>query len=554
MKLAWLDINASYSHSSLALAALEAQLDDKLRSKCEWHIVEGTIKSDPDRLIARILEISPDFIFATCWLFNHEYLMSILSKAKALNPNISIILGGPEFLGNNRTFLQKNSYVTAVFKGEGEEIFPQFIRIITGDENRESWRELPGFEYKENQTGTYIGKNEVKVEDFAGLKSPEESGFFRWDKAFIQIETSRNCFNSCRFCVSGIGSAPIMNIPLEELELRLQRVVDKGIREIRILDRTFNGNPKRAVELLEIFNKFNGKLKFHLEIHPALLNLKIREKLQELPEGLLHIEAGIQSLNGEVLELSSRKGDAADAIEGLRFLLSLKKFEIHTDFIAGLPGYSYTNLMDDIRRMVCIAPDEIQLELLKLLPGTHFRENAFKYGIKYSPLPPYEVLQTEEITFEELKKSMILSKMIEFWYNDSSWREYFSTIVREEPDFLANYTEELYLSDFAGTLYSYESKAMMLYNYCRRYYPKHLQMLSLGWICNGLSIKKEPAQNLKSWKITEEKIKNPLFEPENYQNSYWWMDIGEERYWFVYNKSIDRNRPVKVLKERRKEL
>ena len=101
MKITWLDINASYSHSSLALPALEAQLTPQTRSKCTFHIVSGTIKTPIDQIIVETLDSKPDYIFATVWLFNKEYLISALSKINALDNKIKIVLGGPEFLGNN---------------------------------------------------------------------------------------------------------------------------------------------------------------------------------------------------------------------------------------------------------------------------------------------------------------------------------------------------------------------------------------------------------------------------------------------------------------------
>ena len=127
MKLLWLDINASYSHSSLALPALEAQLDNDLRDVVEWKIVSGTIKSVRDEVIEEVVDACADFIFATGWLFNIDYLLSVLRRVAAISPNVKIVLGGPEFLGDNSGFLRANPFVTSVFKGEAEEIFPDFI-------------------------------------------------------------------------------------------------------------------------------------------------------------------------------------------------------------------------------------------------------------------------------------------------------------------------------------------------------------------------------------------------------------------------------------------
>ena len=554
MKFLWLDINASYSHSSLALPALEAQISPETNNQIEWKVVQGTTKSSKEQIVSQVLAENPDYIFATGWLFNIDYLLSVLRRVHAVLSNAKIVLGGPEFLGNNEAFLSGNNFVTAVFKGDGEGVFSKMAEILVADRDSMEWLSLPGFEYicradRDGQTSKYIEKEAAKVDNFSSLVAPEESQFFNWEKAFVQIETSRGCFNSCRFCVSGIDCSPVEDIPADQIRKRLQNVVEHGIKEVRILDRTFNANVHRAIELIELFEEFSGRLKFHLEVHPAMLNPKFKEKLASVPEGLLHIEAGIQSLNDEVISNCRRKGKCSLAVEGLKFLLSVQKYEVHTDFIAGLPGYSYKNLVEDIRTMISINPHEIQLELLKLLPGTYFRYNASNLGIMYSPEPPYEVLQTNSISFDELRKSMVISKMIEYWYNDSSWRETFTKIAVGKVDFIENFADWLMGQPFMDHTYSYESKSMILYTWCKENCPQYLQDISINWISNGLSIKKEPAANLKMWHFGDATIKNPVLEPDNNYNSYYFLDTESTRLWFVYNKNIDRHKPVTIFNE-----
>ena len=271
----------------------------------------------------------------------------------------------------------------------------------------------------------------------------------------------------------------------------------------------------RAVELISLFEEFYGKLKFHLEVHPTMLSPMLKEKLKSVPQGLLHVEAGIQSLNEEVLCNCTRKGSSAGAVSGLKYLLGLDKFEVHTDYIAGLPGYTYENLVEDIRRMMEIYPHEIQLELLKLLPGTYFRSHAGELGIAFSPEPPYEVLRTPAIEFAQLRKCSVLSKIIEYWYNDASWREIFSRMAVAEKEFLYTITDYFSEKAFMEHTYSFEGKSMLLYTFCKENYPEYLMEISLGWIANGLSIKKEPAYGLKMWHYGDSDVKNPLLDENN---------------------------------------
>ena len=166
MKLLWADINASYSHSNLAFPAMEAQMPPSLRAECEWEVVGGTLKSPQEELVMKIANFKPQYIFATAWLFNIEYLLSVIEKSVILLPGTKVILGGPEFLGDNSDFLLKHPFVTAVFRGEGEEVFPLLISSLLKCRSMEDnlamqLKEIPGIEYISD--GKYIRKSAVSI-------------------------------------------------------------------------------------------------------------------------------------------------------------------------------------------------------------------------------------------------------------------------------------------------------------------------------------------------------------------------------------------------------
>ena len=548
MKLLWADINASYSHSNLAFPAMEAQMPPSLRAECEWEVVGGTLKSPQEELVMKIANFKPQYIFATAWLFNIEYLLSVIEKSVILLPGTKVILGGPEFLGDNSDFLLKHPFVTAVFRGEGEEVFPLLISSLLKCRSMEDnlamqLKEIPGIEYISD--GKYIRKSAVRVKNFAGLNPPESSRFFNWQKPFVQIETSRGCFNSCRFCVSGRENPEVENIEIDTIEKRIGNILSHGIKEIRILDRTFNGNAKRATGLIELFRKFHGSIKFHIEIHPAFINENLTDRLKKCGKGVLHVEAGLQSLDNEVIKLCNRKGEPAAAIKGLKRLLECGNFEVHTDLIAGLPGYSYVRLLSDVKELVLLGADEIQLELLKLLPGTCFREKSPEFGIRYSPRPPYEVLSNREIGYTELYCAKILSKILEYWYNDPLWRDFTRTMVAHGDDYLEKLIAYLDRRNFLYTVYSLEGKSILLHSFCKALYPGCIGKFTLYWVRCGLSLKKEPASLLKRWWPGKEKIPNPIYERENPRANYYLLENDGLRYWFMFDYTADRHRPVK---------
>ena len=491
MKILWIDLNSSYAHSSLALPALHAQV--KNNPDYQWDIVSATINENIGMVVDVIYRHQPDILAATCWLFNHESLIHIVSRAKALLPKACVILGGPEFLGENETFLRRNPFVDCVFRGEGEV---EFAKWLTCWKQPVQWKSINGLCYIDKE-GQYQDNGLARVLTFDQLVAPEESCFFNWSKPFVQLETTRGCFNTCAFCVSG-GEKPVRTLSIDAIRQRLQTIHRHGIQNVRVLDRTFNFNPRRAKELLNLFLEFHPHIRFHLEIHPALLSEELKSELQKLPKGLLHLEAGIQSLREPVLEKCRRLGKLSDALEGLKFLCSLDNMETHADLIAGLPLYRLNEIFEDILSLAEYQAGEIQLESLKLLPGTEMRRRSEELGIRYSPLPPYEVLQTHEITTDELQVARRLSRLLDAFYNTPAWQALTRELILKEKGFLSHFLGYLTEANLIDQPMSLEKRGLVLYLYIKEYYPSYLTQASIAWIEAGMSLKKQPAERVKT--------------------------------------------------------
>jgi radical SAM superfamily enzyme YgiQ (UPF0313 family) len=540
MKILWIDLNSSYAHSSLALPALHAQI--MTDPSIEWEIVSATINENTGMIVDEIYRHRPDILAATTWLFNHEQLMHVASRVKALLPEACLVLGGPEFLGDNEEFLRKNPFVDCVFRGEGEEVFPQWLTCWN---HPEQWHTVPGLCYL-TPNKEYKDNGIARVLNFAGLVPPEQSRFFNWSKPFVQLETTRGCFNTCAFCVSG-GEKPVRTLSIESIRERLQLIHAHGIKNVRVLDRTFNYNPRRAKELLRLFLEFHPDIRFHLEIHPALLSEELKEELSLLPKGLLHLEAGIQSLREPVLEKSRRMGKLSDALDGLRFLCALPNMETHADLIAGLPLYHLHEIFEDVRTLAGYAAGEIQLESLKLLPGTEMRRRAEELGIKYSPLPPYEVLQTHEISVSELQTTRQLSRLLDGFYNTPAWQTLTRELILNDKQFLHRFLAYLTKANLIDQPMSLEKRGLILYEFCKQNYPEYQIQATIAWIEAGMSLKKLPAEKVwtkrqippATWNIIYGEYKESLrlcFLPAD--------EKGEHGYWFGFESEIQKASPV----------
>ncbi len=528
MKLLWIDLNSSYAHASLALPALHAQMQKE--ESIEWSVISATINENIGMVVKNAARYKPDVIAATAWLFNREFLLHVISRLKAIYPKTIVILGGPEFLGDNYNFLHTHPYINCVFRGEGEEYFPKWVDIW---DNQSQWSSITGLCYFDNSQ-KYHDNGIARVLQFNKLKYPESSCFFNWNKPFVQLETTRGCFNTCAFCVSG-GEKPVRTLPVDTIRMRLQNIKSHGIQNVRILDRTFNYNSARAKELLALFSEFKDSIRFHLEIHPGLLNAEIKNTLKNMPKGVLHLEAGIQSLHEEVLDCCRRKGNLKNSLDGLQFLCNLPNMETHADLIAGLPLYHFDQIINDIHTLAQFGAGEIQLESLKLLPGTEMRRRAEELGIHYSPLPPYEVLKTASISIEDLQQARLISRLLDGYYNTPVWNDITRKLIISEKDFILHFLKYLIESDVIDKPLSIEKRGLLLYDFCKKECPSYTSDVALAWIKAGMSLKKEPAENIKikgqtppnNWVIIQGEYHSSM--------KLYMLPTPKNKYWFGYD-------------------
>jgi hypothetical protein len=538
MKILWLDINSSYSHSSLAIPAMDAQLDTILRQSHSWKIVRGTLKTPENQILEQIDEFKPSVIFSTLWLFNYSAINQILAKYKMINPNVRMYLGGPEFLGNNREFLLKNKHINTVFRGDGESIYTSLIYNIL---NEETINKLPGACHIDS-SGLYQENGFATINCFSSLNPPEISDFFEWNKPFVQLETSRGCFNTCSFCVSGrIGR--IQNRDIDEIKKRIDFIAKKGIKEIRILDRTFNANPTRASELLKIFTSYKGSINFHLEIHPAFLSKDIKKLIKSAPYNSLHLEAGVQSLNNKTINSCQRKGDVESTIEGISFLCSETTHTIHTDLIFGLPHYSYPELINDSLALMDLSPDEIQLESLKVLPGTMIKEESSKYGLVYSPIPPYEILCNPWLSINQQGKASTLSIILDLYYNSKEWSHCFKRVTSKEPTFLEEFTDFFHKSGLGKSI-SNEKRGTVLWNFAQEKYPYLMLTIAFTWMTEGLTANTGPGLMSRQWKASSSKINNPIYDSQVSNNVYRYIEYEDQIFWFLFNRKSNTSKSL----------
>jgi len=392
--LVFLSVTASYSHTNLAAWMLRAGAE---AAGWQWHEFEVTRNESLSVTLNRVARLDPAVLAASFYLFNRSFLVAFLSLFKQLFPGCRVLGGGPEFLGDNRVFLERHREVDAVIRGEGELAFAKWLQLLDQPGKQAGIAGLCGL-----VAGRYVDNGMAEpTECLDDIPSPYPRNMDGFHKPFLLLETSRGCSNRCAFCTSGTGGG-VRCFSLERVRRDVQLIRAQGVPEVRLVDRTFNARPAHCLALLRFLRDECQPLQFHLEIDPARLTPDFVAELALAEPGRFHLEVGLQSLNPEVIRAIGRQGTVARALAGLARLGAHRQLAVHADLIAGLPGGTLADLFADLSLLVRLGPAEIQLELLKLLPGTRLAVEKDRWQIVAAPEPPYEVLRTATMTTDDI--------------------------------------------------------------------------------------------------------------------------------------------------------
>ncbi len=431
-EILYISVNSSYSHSSLAYGQLRC-LSEKYSPEWTWNIIECTINDNINEVLHRIQLNKPTLVVATVYLFNRDFVLNLISKYTVLNPLIHIVFGGPEFLGNNESILKQCPWISAIFRGD-ESSLPLYLNLINADTlNSSNLKKVPGICFTFDDGAYFDGGTALYQDTLDNLPSPYTNGYYSKNKPFIQLETSRGCPSKCSFCTSSL-SGKVQYYSLDRIRSDLYHIIKAGIKEVRVLDRTFNIPSDRAGKLLKMFSEEFSDIRFHLEFDSSKLTDEITTQLTKALPGQFHVETGVQTFYSPALSAINRK--AGNTEEGLKKLANITGIEVHADLIYGLPEQTIESLFSDLRKLIHIGPEEIQIEVLKILPGTSIRDNT---ALTFSPSPPYDVISTQNMDLKDILQFSYLSRIIDSYYNIKATRTLFQFAVINDTLFLENF-------------------------------------------------------------------------------------------------------------------
>ena len=375
-------LNARYIHTAFGLRCLHANMGE-LQSRCS--ILEFDIKQRAADIAEELLAAKPKIIGLGVYIWNVVPTTEVVGLLKQLAPDVRIVLGGPEV-----------SYETA-----SQEIVRLADHVITGEAD---------LAFAELCRNLLAGGSPPKVlaappPDLAELASPYV--FYRDEDIahrVLYVEASRGCPFSCEFCLSSVD-LPVRAFPLTDFLLEMDKLLARGARQFKFLDRTFNLNVQVSATILQFFlERWQPGMFFHFEMIPDRFPEALRGLIAKFPPGSMQFEVGIQSFNEAVSSNISRRQNVARLEDNLRFLKEHTGVHVHADLIAGLPGESLESFAAGFDRLWRLGPQEIQVGILKRLRGTPIIRHDAEFSMVYARLPPYELLSNRDIDFATLQQ------------------------------------------------------------------------------------------------------------------------------------------------------
>lgn len=426
MNVLLIGVNAKYIHSNLAVRYLKAYTKD-MDYDCD--IMEFSVNDRVERIVEEIMERKPRLLGFSCYIWNVEYITRITTLIKSIDSSIQIFYGGPEVSYDSENFLRDN-YGEYVIEGEGEETYREFIYAKIKEYKNEEvdYSSIRGL-YSKKSGQIYYGGNRPLM-DMNKIVFPYEKNEELAHK-IVYYEASRGCPFNCKYCLSSTFHG-VRFIDIEKVKKDLKYFVDNKVRLVKFVDRTFNCNESFANKIWNYLIELGGDTRFHFEISADLLSSKSIDTLSKAKKGLFQFEIGVQTTNDEVLKNINRNVNFSTIKEKVEELKCLKNIMQHLDLIAGLPGEDFNSFKKSFNDVYAIGPDELQLGFLKLLKGSSMREEAEKWDMHYSPYPPYEILKTKDISYNELIRLKHIEHMVDKYLNSGKFNNILKYFVESD--------------------------------------------------------------------------------------------------------------------------
>ncbi len=468
-------INAKYIHSNLAVYSLKAYSGEECVDLAEY-----TINQLQDEILMDLYKRKPDVLCFSCYIWNIDYVEALIHEIAKLRPDLPIWVGGPEVSYDAKATLMRLPEVKGVMKGEGEKTFKELVRgyLQTEVSLDEILEDLHGITFRRED-------GSIKENPWRPIMPLSEVPFVyedldAFEHKIIYYETSRGCPFSCSYCLSSVDK----RLRFRDTELakkELQHFIDARVPQVKFVDRTFNCDHKHAMEIWSYLKEHDeGYTNFHFEVAADLLNEEELALLETVRPGLFQLEIGVQSTNPKTIKEIRRVMDFDRVSEVVTRIQNAGNIHQHLDLIAGLPYEDVESFGKSFDDVYGLKPEQLQLGFLKVLKGSYMEEMKETYGIVYKNHPPYEVLFTKWISYDDVMRLKGIEEMVEVYYNS---RQFTHTMEELETcydsaftmyDEMRRYYEDLHYNEVK---HKRSARYEILLNFVRERHPEKAEVI-----------------------------------------------------------------------------
>ncbi len=461
-------LNSRYTHSSIGLRYLYANLKE-LQSDAK--ILEFSINDAVQTIAEKLLINSPNIIGIGVYIWNAKEVNELLHILKKIAPNTKIILGGPEV--THEPFRVNFDEADFIIQGEGDISFYELCKKIINKstiENKIIKMSMPSLK-KLSLPYKYYTDNDIK-------------------NRYIYVEVSRGCPFECEFCLSSMDEK-VRTFNLDEVLSEFDILWQRGARNFKFVDRTFNLNMLTANKILDFFLIKPTPYFAHFEVIPDHFPTSIKEKIASFAHGALQLEIGIQTLNPKIANNISRQLKLDKIKENITFLEHHTEAHIHLDLIVGLPGEALESFGKNLDELVALSSCEIQIGILKKLSGTFINRHDINHGMVYSDIPPYDILMNNQLSFNDIQ---IMKRFARFWdltYNSGNFKKSIILLWKDESVFKNFYAFSAWIYKQTDSTWkiSLQRLGELLFTYLKNVKKQEPELIAIQMIQDLMKLK-----------------------------------------------------------------
>nr|MCR5402138.1 radical SAM protein [Treponema sp.] len=414
----------------------------------------------------------PDFILFSLFVWNRKILCQLSKKIKEEFPSVITIAGGPEVTSSPSSFSEFDYLVS----GQGEEIAPLLLEDLISGKN-------------------FLSKNKIlfgSVKDLGKLVSPYLSGEIKLSEYQGALwELARGCPFKCSYCYESKGEKKIRYFPEERLKKELDLFAKEKIRQVFVLDPTYNADKKRALSMLDLISKKAPDIFFYFEARAEFID---REMAKAFTKVRCALQFGLQSADREVLKLVKRSLDKKVFSRNIGYLNECGVV-FGFDLIYGLPGDSLDGFKKSIDYAISLYPNNLETFCLSVLPGTSLYDEAESLSLVWQKEAPYHVIRTDKFSEKDMKNASFLSLAVSFLYNQARSVPFFNSML-----YYFNKKPSAFFEDFYKWVRSngYEDFVRESVNLCSK---SHLEIeeLVIKFIKDYLNKRSAPEKCVKAF-------------------------------------------------------